>query len=359
MATTRREFLQTSLAAGGALALPSSTDWLFRSSKPLKFLILGGTGFIGPHMIRRAQERGHTVSMFNRGKTAPELFPNVEHLTGDRDKGLDSLKGKKWDVVIDNSGYVPRHVRDSAELLKDSVSRYLFISTGSVYAPGQEKIDEDSQLLVLEDPTSEDVNKHYGALKVHCEKAINEIYGDRGTIVRLHIVAGPGDTTDRFTYWPVRFAKGGEMIAPGAQDGPVQYVDVRDVADFCVHLLENNTGGIYNAAGPTGDQLGMADFLATVKKATGSNATLTWVDEAFVREQKAGFPLWIPQGSPMKGLARVSSKRGMAKGLKFRPVSSTVKDTLAWFQAEPAERQAKLNLNLERDAKILEAWKKR
>lgn len=358
MAPTRRDFLDTSLALTGALALPGLVANVRRAA-PLKVLILGGTGFIGPHMVRYAAKQGHQVSMFNRGKTNPSLFPEVEHLTGDRDRGLDALRNRKWDVVLDNSGYVPRHVRDSAELLKDNVGRYLFISTGSVYAMDAERLDEDSPLLPLEDPASEDVEKHYGPLKVHCEKAIREVFGDRGTIVRLHIVAGPGDPTDRFTYWPVRLAQGGEVIAPGDRTNPVQFVDVRDVAEFTVRLLEKNTPGTFNAAGPTAGELGMADFLDTVKKATGSKANLTWVDEAFLKEKKVNFPLWISQNGPARGAARVSSKRGLAAGLTFRPVAVTAKDTLEWFRSEPADRQAKLPLELERDAQILAEWHKR
>jgi 2'-hydroxyisoflavone reductase len=308
-------------------------------------------------MIRHALYRGHEVSMFNRGKTNPGLFPGVEHLTGDRDRGLDSLKGRKWDVVIDNSGYVPRHVRDSAELLRDAVSRYLFISTGSVYQGDVAEIDEDSPLLVLNDLKSEDVNKDYGALKVHCEKAVNETFGPRATTVRLHIVAGPGDTTDRFTYWPVRIDRGGDLIAPGDPKNPVQYVDVRDLAEFCVHLLEKDTPGTFNAAGPAYDELTMAEFLYGVRATTTSRVKFTWVDGAFLQEKKAGFPLWIPQSSPMRGLARVRSARGVAAGLKFRPVAVTAMDTLDWFRSEPSERQDKLKLNIERDQKVLEEWR--
>lgn len=360
MSPTRRDFLDTSFGAASALLLAGlPRPEPRRSAKPLKILILGGTGFIGPHMVRHGIAQGHEISMFNRGKTNPSLFPGVEHLTGDRDRGLDSLKGRKWDAVIDNSGYVPRHVRDSAELLRDNVGRYLFISTGSVYQWAGEEINEDSPLVVLEDPKSEDVEKHYGPLKVDCEKAVNEIYGPRATVVRLHIVAGPGDTTDRFTYWPVRFAQGGELIAPGEQSNPVQFVDVRDVAEFTVHLVEQNTGGTFNAAGPAEKDYSMATFLETVKGATKSSASYTWVDEKFLGERKANFPLWISQRGPARALCRVRSSRGIAAGLRFRPVATTARETLEWFKAEPADRQAKLNLQLDRDAKVLAEWKAR
>lgn len=359
---TRREFVESTLAASGVVGIGAGLDrWsgrlVGRGTKPLRFLILGGTGFIGPHMIRYALYRGHEVAMFNRGKTNPGLFPGVEHLTGDRDRGLDSLKGRKWDVLIDNSGYVPRHVRDSAELLRDAVTRYLFISTGSVYQGDVAEIDEDSPLLTLTDLKSEDVNKDYGALKVHCEKAVNEIFGPRATVVRLHIVAGPGDPTDRFTYWPVRIDRGGELIAPGDMGNPVQYVDVRDVAEFCVQLLERDTGGTFNAAGPAVDELTMAEFLYGVRATSVARVGFTWVDGAFLQEKKAGFPLWIPERGPMRGLARVRSHRGVAAGLKFRPVAVTAMDTLEWFKSESVERQQKLSLNLERDQKLLSDWK--
>jgi len=360
--TTRRAFVGSSLAATGVLSVGTGlTRWparpAIRPSKPLKILVLGGTGFIGPHMIRHAMYRGHEVSMFNRGKTNPSLFPGVERLTGDRDKGLDLLKGRKWDAVIDNSGYVPRHVRDSSQLLRDAVGRYLFISTGSVYQGNVPEIDEDSPLLELADLKSEDVNKDYGALKVHCEKAVNEIFGPRATVARLHIVAGPGDTTDRFTYWPVRIDRGGELIAPGEMSHPVQYIDVRDLAEFCVHVLERDTGGTFNTAGPTIDELTIAEFLYGVRATSTSRVGFTWIDAPFLQERKAGFPLWIPATSPMRGLARVRSHRGIAAGLKFRPIAQTATDTLDWFRSESTERQQKLNLNIERDKKVLEEWK--
>jgi 2'-hydroxyisoflavone reductase len=371
MSSSRREFVDRSLALAGALTLPKTwrpagaprpIDWPSitprgRAGKALRILFLGGTGFIGPHMVRYAMYRGHTVSMFNRGKSAPGLFPGVETLLGDRDKGLDSLKGHQWDVVVDNSGYVPRHVRDSAELLKNSVGRYIFTSTGSVYKFDQDWIDEDSPLLTLDDPKSEDVNKYYGPLKVVCEQAVREIYGDRGTNVRLHIVAGPGDPTDRFTYWPVRIDRGGEVLAPGDPNNPVEFIDVRDLAEFVVHLAEQNTPGTFNAAGPSLDEYGMAQFLYGIRAVTPSRVSFTWVDDAFVQEQKGRFPLWISQHGPARGIIRVRSNRGVAAGLKFRPLAVTALDTLEWFKGEPEERQKKFPLNLDAETKLLEAWK--
>ena len=373
---TRREFLDRSLGlAAGALVLPkvatgstgpsatgaapsSAPTPTSRAAKSLRILFLGGTGFIGPHMVRNAMYRGHKVTLFNRGKTNADLFPGAETLIGDRDGKLDALKGGKWDVVVDNSGYVPRHVRDSAKLLEGSVGRYIFISTGSVYAPDQDYLDEDSKLLKLENPASEDVNKDYGALKVVCEEAVREIYGpSRNTILRLHIVAGPGDPTNRFTYWPVRIDKGGEVIAPGDMDAPVQFIDVRDLAEFAIHTAENSVSGTFNVAGPTLDPTGMAEFLYGIRATTRSRVSFVWIDDKFLAEKKARYQLAIPKNHPARGIMNVRSHRAVAAGLKFRPLAITAMDTLDWFNSLPAEEQKKLQLNLDRDAKIVEEWK--
>lgn len=377
MTMTRREFAGTSLAAAGATALPalgatactgetrpspdSEGAAAERAARPGRLLILGGTGFIGPHMVRHALERGHEVTLFNRGRTNPGLFPGVETLIGDRDGALDALRGKEWDYVIDNSGYVPRLVRDSANLLRDAVGRYLFTSTGSVYDFDQDELPEDAGLLEVTDPESEDVGRYYGPLKVMCEEAVREIFGDRGTIARLHVVAGPGDPTDRFTYWPVRIHHGGEVIAPGDMDNPVQFIDVRDLAEFNMHLLEQDTGGIFNVAGPTLDETRMDEFLYGIRAVTTSRVSFTWVDEDFLanREPPARYPLWYSQNGPARALARVRSHRGVEAGLRFRPLAVTARETVDWFLSEPEERRQQLQLNLERDARILEAWRRR
>ncbi len=370
MTHTRRRFLTTSATAAGAAALMPARALAWPSlvsaphpsptPRPLKILILGGTGFIGPHMVRYAMYRGHDVTLFNRGRTNPELFPGVETLIGDRDDQLDALRGGTWDAVIDNSGYVPRHVRDSAELLRDNVGRYLFTSTGSVYNFDQDELTEDAELLPIEDPTSEDVDRFYGPLKVLCENAVTDTYRERGTVVRLHVVAGPGDPTDRFTYWPVRIDHGGEIIAPGSQSTPVQFIDVRDLAEFMMLLLERDIGGTYNAAGPALDPTSMAEFLYGIRAITNSHLSFTWVDEQFLVEQEARFQLWYPptEGA-IRGLSRVRSHRGVAAGLKFRPLAVTAFDTLEWFKSLPEERRNGFELNLERDRQILEAWKAR
>ncbi|NNF28901.1 MAG: NAD-dependent epimerase/dehydratase family protein [Gemmatimonadetes bacterium] len=323
----------------------------------MKILILGGTGFIGPHMVRHAQYRDHEVTLFNRGRSNADLFPGIETLIGDRDGQLNSLRGRTWDAVIDNSGYVPRHVRDSAQLLEAASERYLFTSTGSVYDFDQDELPEDARLLPIEDPASEDVNRYYGPLKVLCEEAVREAFGSRATVVRLHVVAGPGDPTDRFTYWPVRIDAGGPTIAPGLRTEPVQFVDVRDLAEFFIHLLENDTGGTFNAAGPAVHETSMAEFLGGVRGVTSSPVSFTWVEEAFLMEREARFPLWYPpSGGAIRGISRVRSHRGVAAGLKFRPLAVTARDTLEWFKTLPDERRSSFELYIERDREILEVW---
>lgn len=359
MSMTRREFTGAAVAAVGATALPAQVAGA--TARAGRLLILGGTGFIGPHMVRHALAQGHEVTLFNRGRTNPGLFPGVETLIGDRDGGLDALRGREWDWVIDNSGYVPRLVRDSANLLRDAAGQYLFTSTGSVYDFDQDELREDATLLEVTDPESEDVGRYYGPLKVMCEEAVREIYGDRGTIARLHVVAGPGDPTDRFTYWPARIHHGGEVIAPGDPDNPVQFIDVRDLAEFSMHLLEQGTGGTFNVAGPTLDETRMDEFLYGIRAITTSRVSFTWVDEDFLasHEPPARFPLWYSHNGPARALAKVRSHRGVEAGLRFRPLAVTARDTLDWFLGESEERRTRLRLNLERDAGILDGWRQR
>lgn len=367
MTPTRRSFIGSTLAAAGAAAFaprglgaagsPAPSP---PSPRPMKILFLGGTGFIGPHMVRQAMYRGHQVTLFNRGRTNSDLFPGAETLIGDRDGQLDALRGGTWDAVIDNSGYVPRHVRDSATLLEQSVGRYLFTSTGSVYDFDQDELTEESPVLPLEEPGSEDVNRHYGPLKVLCEEAVREVYGDRGTVVRLHVVAGPGDPTDRFTFWPVRIDHGGTVIAPGARTAPVQFIDVRDLAEFFIQLAERDIGGTYNAAGPALAETSMAEFLYGVRSITPAPVRFQWMDEAFLMEQEARYPLWYPpHDGPARGISRVRSHKAVAAGLTFRPLAVTALDTLEWFKALPQERQDGFQLFVDRDRAVLDAWSER
>lgn len=347
--------------------------------KGLKILILGGTGFIGPDEVRTAIARGHTVTIFNRGKTEKRkggMFPDVEKLYGNRDpekvaddtdptspKGLESLKGRSWDVVIDNSGYVPRITKASAELLAPNVKQYIYISSVSAYAAHATlNADENDTLGTMADPTVEEMGaqfENYGPLKVLCEKSVEAAMPGRATIVRPGFIVGPGDPTDRFTYWPVRVDRGGEMLVPGTPEDPVQIIDTRDLGEWLITLAENQTIGVFNAVGPAG-RLSMKEMLAACKAATTSDTTFTWVDSAFLeaRPEQANFPIWVPPVGEYAGFATRSNARAVAAGLKFRTVADTAKATLEWFKSLPEDRQAKLAAGPKPDDEkaILAAW---
>ena len=382
MIRTRREFLERCAAAWAAFGLgrpiaarglipPPVGEWPAPAS--LRILFLGGTGFIGPHMVRRALERGHTPTLFNRGRTNPHLFPEVERLTGDRDGGLGGLAGRSWDAVIDTSGYVPRLVRDSAELLRGAVGQYLYISTTDAYRTYNIiDMDEDAPTAVLEDPTTEDVSSYYGPLKAQCEREVRAVFPTGATVVRPTWIVGPGDRSTRFTYWVQRIHRGGEVLAPGNPTDPVQIIDARDLADFVVHLLETNTFGTYNAVGPEAE-LSIAEFLYGIRAVTNAPTRFTWVDADFLAEHEVypwrDLPLWWPPredypGPPGMsigggtGFGLISRRRSIAAGLSFRPLAVTAKDTLDWFLTWQDEWEARRNAGLarEREAEILAAW---
>ncbi|MCY1054235.1 NAD-dependent epimerase/dehydratase family protein [Nannocystis sp. SCPEA4] len=325
-----------------------------------KILILGGTAFLGPQLVEAAQRRGHTVTLFNRGKTRPELFPNVEKLRGDRDGDLKALEGRTWDTVIDTSGYVPRIVKASAELLAPKVRQYVFVSTISVYADTSKiGIDEDAPLATTPDPTTEDIMPNYGALKALCEQAAEAAMPKRTTVVRPGLIVGPGDGSDRFTYWPVRVAAGGEVLAPGDPSTPVQFIDVRDLAEFIITAIEGGHVGIYNA---TGAPLPMGDLLNGSKAALASNAEFTWVDRQFLADNKvepwSDLPVWIPPDPGFEGAATFRIDRATAIGLKFRPLAETVTETVAWWNTLPEARRAKprAGITRARETELLAAW---
>jgi 2'-hydroxyisoflavone reductase len=344
------------LASARAAKVPNVS----KSKKPMKVLLLGGTGFIGPHIVAHSIARGHTVTLFNRGKTHPELFPDLEKLRGDRNGQLDALKGRKWDAVVDTSGYVPRIVKMSADLLAPEVKQYVFISSISVY-PDDVKAgaNEETPVQELKEPGSEEVRKHYGALKALCEKTVEQSLPGRATTIRPGLIVGPGDPTDRYTYWPVRIDKGGEALAPGTGDDPVQYVDVRDLSAFIVNVIENGSMGIYNATGPE-KPLAMKTMLESSRKASAHPATLVWVPEKFLEEHKVAawedMPVWAGADA---GFSQIDCKKAIGKGLKFRSADETAKDTLAWWKTLSEERRAKLRAGLspEREKEVLAAWK--
>jgi 2'-hydroxyisoflavone reductase len=365
MNNTRRRFLQTSLLGGAAVATGCTAEVSTEVEtppepwQPLKILILGGTGFIGPHMVREALRRGHEVELFNRGRTNNELFPDLRHYVGDRDNGLASLEGGQWDVVVDNSGYVPRHVEDSARLLAPVVSRYLYISTISVYGDYAEPVDEDSAVATLEDETTEEVTgETYGPLKALCEeRVLSEIGAERTTILRPTYICGPGDRTDRYTYWPVRTLRGGEMLWPGTPDDDIQIIDVRDLANFTVDCLEQKISGTFNTCTPRG-AFQMGELLDDCLAVTASDMHPNWVSTAFLNEQGVTLPIWEDPNGEMAALMRVDSSRAAAAGLKFRPTRETARDTVSWWKTLPAERTATLRagLSAEREAELLDLW---
>jgi len=371
--TSRRHFIKLSAAAGGALGLGTRSISLFaeQSVKPLRILILGGTGFTGPYQVRYALSRGHKVTTFNRGKTHPgELPKEVEQLIGDRNGQLDALKGRKWDVAIDNPTTLPAWVRDAAEMLKGNVEGYVFISTISVYADTSKGADEMAPLAKYEgaDPYKETLEamkasgyKTYGPLKALSEKEAEKWFPGKTLIIRPGLIVGPRDETDRFTYWPVRIERGGEVLAPGIPTDPVQFIDARDLAEWTIRMVENRETGIYNATGPA-KPLAIGEMLDQIKGAFNSDPTFTWVPADFLEKQKveawSDMPVWTGEES---GMARTNITRALAKGLTFRPLAETARDTLAWFKSQPQDRQSKLRAGLtpEREAEVLAQWRKR
>lgn len=354
----RREFVKVAALAGAGAALPGGISAATKA-KSMKILILGGTGFLGPKIVDAARERGHVLTLFNRGRTNPGLFPDIEKLHGDRDGNLKSLEGRTWDAVVDTSGYVPRIVDMSASLLAPSVKQYVFISTISVFAqdikPGTA---EDGALETTPEETSEDVRKYYGALKALCEKAAEKAMPGRVWNIRPGLIVGPGDDTDRYTYWPVRVAKGGEVLAPGDGNDPVQYIDARDLGAWIVLGVERSLTGIYTATGPAG-RLTMKGFLEGVKKGTGGDAKFTWVSTEFLEKNEVApwsdLPVWVP-GNP--GFTQLDNAKAVGAGLKFRPVAATAKDTLAWHKMRPQDRRGKLaaGISAEKEKELLAAW---
>ena len=339
----------------------------------MSILILGGTGFTGPFQVRYAIERGHKVTVFNRGKTHPgELPKEVEQLVGDRNGQLDALKNRKWDVAIDNPTSVPVWVRDVGQILKGNVDRYVFISTISVYGDtSKASISEDAPLAKYTgpDPMKESRDsiiaskfQLYGPLKALSEQEAEKWFPKQALIIRPGLIVGPRDETDRFTYWPVRIDRGGEVMAPGDPTDPVQFIDGRDLAEWVIRMVEKRETGIYNATGPD-KTLGVGAMLEGIKAANSSKANFTWVTADFLEEQKVApwsdMPVWVPSRGEEAGMGRISIQRAVAKGLTFRPLAMTARDTLAWFKSQPAERQKlKAGITAEREAEVLAAWHK-
>jgi 2'-hydroxyisoflavone reductase len=369
MSHSRRTFVKALAATGGALSLGlprRAFGWSpdARRGAPLKILILGGTGFIGPHQVRYAVARGHKVTVFNRGRHQADLPDSVERLMGDRNGQLDELKGRTWDVVIDNPTSLPRWVRLTGEILGGKCEQYVFISTLSVYESwAQPNVTESAKLATTPEPTSEDVPKYYGALKALSEQEAEKWYPGKVTVIRPGLIVGPGDETDRFTYWPVRIARGGEILCPGNPTDAAQVIDARDLAEWTIRMVEERQYGIYNATGPR-SPMGIGEMLAGIRAAMPGSLALkfTWADADFLEQQKvrpwADMPVWFPPKGEMLGWGTANIEKAVAKGLTFRPLAETARETLEWHQTRPAEAQAKLRAGLtpEREAEVLAAW---
>ena len=365
MSASRRDLVRLSALAASALALPALADT--RPVKPMRLLILGGTGFIGPHQVRYALGRGHHVTIFNRGRQK-EAWPGpVEELLGDRNGDLKSLESRDWDVCIDNPTTLPVWVRDAARVLKGHVGQYVFISTISVYAANDKPADETAPLVGYtgDDPMAETTKslnadpRRYGPLKAMSERETQAQYGEANTtIIRPSLIVGPDDGTDRFTYWPVRLARGGEILAPGDGSDAVQFIDARDLAEWTIRVAEQRTTGVFNAGGPA-DPITMQQMLAAIAEGVHVDPRLVWATTDFLKANKvsawADMPVWIPGEGRTFGFHRRDIRRAIAEGLTYRPLPITAADTLAWFRSLSAERQAKLRAGLapEREAELL------
>lgn len=326
----------------------------------MQLLIIGGTRFLGRALVEAALTAGHEVTLFNRGQSSPGLFPNLEHLRGNRDGELDVLKGRRWDAVIDTCGYVPRVVRASAEMLATAVDHYTFISTISVYADFSTiGIYEQSPLGTMADETVEEITGDtYGPLKVLCEQVVDVAMGMRALHVRAGLIVGPHDPTDRFTYWPVRVARGGEILAPGDPDQAIQFIDVRDIAEWTIRATEKRLTGPYNVTGPA-YRLTMRHLLEVCRQFGHPDGRFTWVSEKFLQENDVApfseMPLWVP--AEMAGMEMVNCGKAMAAGLAVRPLTTTIRDTLTWHATRPADHPWRAGLTPEREAELLSAWR--
>lgn len=328
----------------------------------MKLLFLGGTQFVGRHMVAEALARGHSVTLFNRGKTNAGLFPQAEQIIGDRDGNLNPLRGRRWDAVIDVNGYVPRLVKDSANLLKDAVGQYVFVSTGSVYDLKNIRANEDENgpLTPVEDPDTEDWNgPAYGWLKVLCEQAVEEIYPGRHFTLRLGVVAGPYDPTDRITYWVARVARGGEVLVPGQPESPIQFIDARDLADFTLLGVERGLNGIYNT---TGNSIRWGCFLDACQQASRSDAVFTYVDDFdFISSQIdlgakdfGTVPMSLPPA--YRHVRTMNNDKALADGLVYRATLNTARDILAWERTRDSAEKRVAGLDPTLESEVLRNW---
>lgn len=384
-ATNRRDFLKASAMAGGALGLGITPSKLAGQgdggsmspsfgvqgtaedrgpARKLKMLVLGGTGFIGPHLVRYALDRGHEVTLFNRGRSNTDLFPGVENLIGDRNGELESLRGRRWDVCMDNNASYPNWVELSTDFLKDSVDLYFYVSSRSAYADlSSVPMTADAPTFTYEsadvEPGTEDLP--YGLRKAICERQVQDVFPEQHTIFRPGLIIGPGDNTDRFTYWPVRIHRGGEVLSPGDPTDTVQIIDARDLTEWMVRMAEDGHTGVYNGVGPAIPRP-MDQLLYGIRAVTTAETTFTWVPEPFLREHGvrpySDMPVWMPPLPGREGFAKFDLTPEIQKGLTYRPLAVTARDTLDYHFSREPERQADLGAGMtpEREAEVLRAW---
>jgi 2'-hydroxyisoflavone reductase len=332
-----------------------------------RILVLGGTGYIGPHLVEYALARGHQVTLFNRGRTKPGLFPKAEKLVGDRNApdGHAALKGRSWDVVYDLPATNPKWVVGSTEALKGNVGQYVYVSSTAAYKDFTRSYPDETH--PAQDPAPVEPTTppaQYGPMKVRNEITVRDAFPNGATIVRPGLIVGPGDLTDRFTYWPWRIEKGGEILAPGKVDDPAQWIDVRDLTEWMVRLGENKVTGTFNAVGPA-TVATIGELLYGCKAVFGNDATFTWVPQEFLTEQKlrswGEMPVWSYTGASTVAFSTSVIEKAKAAGLTFRPLATTVRDAMAWYHTRPAAEQEKLRagITLEREKEVLAAWKAR
>ncbi len=386
MSPTRRDFLTAASLGGAGLALQishakaattrpqpdSRTERVLGAQASKRLLVLGGTGLIGPHMVRYAVERGHEVSIFTRGRRQVDLPESVERLVGDRNDDLSALEGRTWDAIFDNNANDYRWVQRSTELLKDSTQHYIYTSSISAYAAElsaygfadrvlwEPLIDEDSERFTPPAGWSDGDDAPFGLTKALAENTALAAFPGRATVVRPGLIVGPLDRSDRFTYWPIRIDEGGEVLAPGNPQHANQIIDQRDLTEFTVRLAENGTTGVFNATGPE-SRMSMAEMLYGIRAATTAPVKFTWVPESFLEEHEVqpwgDLPSWMPGAAMMY----VSIERALAAGLTFRPLAVTVRDTLEWYKARPAEERAnpRAGWSRDREREVLVEWHRR
>jgi 2'-hydroxyisoflavone reductase len=389
--TSRREFLAGSAAAGLGLGFAGiagggctdsrGTDGtrgdgavaesgVARADRSLRILILGGTAFLGPAQVDYALSRGHTVTLFNRGQTNPHLFPGVEKLVGDRTvPDYSALEGRQWDAVIDNSANVASWVADATAALRDVAGRYLFVSSISAHKDNSILGQDENGPVFTEEEYDEvmasgaDFGTAFGPNKAQAERLTFRAFGDRGIVVRPGLIVGPMDRSGRFTYWPVRIHRGGEVLAPGDGTDLAQIIDVRDLGRFMVHLVEAEASGTFNATGPE-SPMTMAEMLYGIRAITSTPVTFTWVHADFLQEHEVGawmeMPVWVYPSEETRGFSAYDCSKAMAAGLSFRPLAETARDTLDWWEALPeGEQNLRTGLDPGKEASILRAWHER